>query len=148
MLAGFAFAFAGAVTGNAGAAELAVLSVPAMKPALQQLVPAFAKASHDTLKVEYAKPDAIAKKIANSDEYDVVIADKALIDKLAKQAKITGGSVKVLAGKGAKELVTAGSPMFAPKPIQAQTLINFLAGPNAQSAYKTAGFEPPPRKSE
>jgi ABC-type molybdate transport system substrate-binding protein len=150
-LAGFAFLLPAIIGTGASATELKVLSVQALKPALQELAPAFEKTSSDKVTVEYAKPNAIAKKAATGDDlnnYDVVIADKAEIEKLYKSAKVAGGSIRVVAMKGPKEAFSAGAPMFGPNPALAQTLINFLNSPSAASAYKSAGLQPPPPKKE
>ena len=150
-LAGFAFLLPAIIGTGANAAELKVLSVQAMKPALQELAPAFEKTSHDTVKVKYEKPAAIAKTAATGDklnEYDVVITSQAEITKLYKAAKVTGGSIRELATKGPKEAFSAAAPMFGPNPAPAQTLIKFLSSPNAASAYKSAGLQPPPPKKD
>lgn len=152
VLTGVAFVLAMTTAAGASAAELKVLSVPALKPALQELVPAFEKTSTDKVTVKYEKPAAVVKTAATGDDlndYDVVITNKAEIEKLYKSAKVAGGSIKVLAAHGSSETYSAGAPMFGPNPAPAQTLINFLASPNAASAYKTAGLEPPaPKKAE
>ena len=52
-----ALLFLGAIAGQAGAAEVKLLSVEAMKPALQELAPAFETASKHKLKIEYGTPE-------------------------------------------------------------------------------------------
>ena len=85
----FLTAVAMAATG-ASAAELKLLSVEAMKPALQELTPAFEADSKHKLKVEYAAPEAIEKKITSDEDYDVVILDKPRVDKLYAAANVAG----------------------------------------------------------
>jgi len=72
--AGLVFLAAATAAGGAGAAELKLISVEALKPALQELAPAFEAASKHKLKVDYGTADAVEKKIADED-YDVVILD-------------------------------------------------------------------------
>src|ERR1044071_7374358 len=67
VMAGVVFFGAAVLAGTAGAAELKLLTVDAMKPALQELAPAFEAASKHKLKVEYAAPDAAEKKIVSAD---------------------------------------------------------------------------------
>jgi molybdate transport system substrate-binding protein len=141
--AGLAFLAAALVAGNAGAAELKVLSVEAMKPALQELAPAFEGASKHKLKVEYAAPEAIEKKIAAKEEYDVVILDKPRVDKLYGAADIAGGSMKNVAKQGADTILVAASPNTTQEPLPAMALIDFLHGPKAAEVYKAKGLQQP-----
>lgn len=88
---------AGVSAGQSSANELKVLSAIAVRPALQELAPAFETASKHKLKIEYATAGAVAQKIEADDELDVVILTQPLVAKLVKQAKIVGGTTKVLA---------------------------------------------------
>jgi len=91
LTAGTLFLAAAVVATDAGAAELKVLSVEAMRPALQELAKEFEAASKDTLKIEYATAAAIEKKLADGEEYDIVIVDNAITKKLDAAAHIAGG---------------------------------------------------------
>ena len=51
-----------AMAGEAGAAELKLLSVEAMKPALQELAPAFELSAKHKLKIEYCRQPPISRK--------------------------------------------------------------------------------------
>ena len=82
---------------EASAAELKVLSAGAMRAVLQELTPAFETASGHKLKIEYATAGVIEQKVAADDEIDVVILTKPRVDKLVREAKIVGGSMKTLA---------------------------------------------------
>jgi molybdate transport system substrate-binding protein len=64
---------------------------------LQELAPAFEAASGHKLKIEYATAGVVEQKIAAGDEIDVAILTKPRLDKLVREAKIVGGSVKTLA---------------------------------------------------
>jgi molybdate transport system substrate-binding protein len=93
-------ALAGALAGTAGqagAAELNVISAGAMRGPLQELAPEFEKTSGHKLKIEYGTAGAVEKKAGAEDaEYDIVILTKPRMDKLVKEAKIAGGATAVL----------------------------------------------------
>lgn len=117
---------AGVSAGQSSANELKVLSAIALRPALQELASAFEAASKHKLKIEYATAGAVAQKIEADDELDVVILTQPLVNKLVKEAKIVGGTTKVLARaeiglavkKGAKKPDIASPEAFK------QTLLN------------------------
>src|SRR4051794_2155131 len=90
---GLVFLAAAVAAGSAGAAELKMLSVEALKPALQELAPAFEAASKHKLKIEYGTADIVEKKLKGDDDYDVVILEKPRMDKLNAAADIAGGSM-------------------------------------------------------
>jgi ABC-type molybdate transport system substrate-binding protein len=140
LLTGAAFVIGGIISANAGAAELKVLSPEAMKPALQELAPAFEKESGDKLKIEYAPVEAIQKKVSDEEDYDVVIMDQKAATALTQKAKIVGGSVKKLAGEK-DEAYVASSPMLTEQPVAAQKLIEFLDSPKAAEVYKAKGMQ-------
>ena len=141
MAVGFVFLAVGAA-GSAGAAELKVLSVDTMKPALQELAPAFETASKDKLKIDYASADAVEKKIDSEEEYDVVIVDHAITGKLIGKAKLAGGLVKWVAKKSPDLVYDASTTNFSSQPLAAADLINFLATPKAAEVYKAKGLQP------
>jgi ABC-type molybdate transport system substrate-binding protein len=140
---GLAFLGASIVCGGAAAAELKVLSVEAMRPALQELVPAFEAASKNKLKVDYGTADTIEKKIDGDEEYDVVILDRPITTKLIGKAKLAGGLVKGLAKPQGGDLVyDASTTNFCQEPLAAKALVDFLAEPKAVEVYKTKGLQP------
>ena len=126
---------AAVAAGSAGAAELKVLAVDAMKPALQQLKPAMEKAGEEKVAIEYATSAAIEKKIDAEDEYDIVIVDKAILTKLAKAAKVAGGLLVPLAKD-----YEASETNWTMHALDAQAVIEFLAGPQAKEVYKSKGL--------
>ena len=140
LTAGLAFLAAAAMAGSAGAAELKLLSVEALKPALQELAPAFEAASKNKLKVDYGTADAVEKKIADED-YDVVILDKPRIDKLNGAAVIAGGSMKEVAKHGSDAYIAA-TPNATQEPLAAAAFIDFLAGAKAKDVLKAKGLTP------
>jgi len=135
MTAGLFFVAAAIAAGSAGAAEIKVLAVDAMKPALQQLAPDLQKAAKEKVTIEYATAAAIEKKINDEDAYDVVILDKAATTKLSKAAKLAGGLIKPLAKD-----YEASSTNWTEQPLVVQSVINFLAGPKAKEVYKAKGL--------
>ncbi len=88
---------AGLTAGAAGAAEIKVVSAGAMRAALEELAPAFEKASGNKLKIEYATAGKVEEKVAADEEIDVAILTKPRADKLVKTAKLVGGTTSTLA---------------------------------------------------
>jgi ABC-type molybdate transport system substrate-binding protein len=142
LTAGILFLVATVVAADAGAAELKVLSVEAMRPALLELAKAFEAASKHKLQIDFATAAVIEKKIAGDEEYDVVIVDKAITNKLRVAAKITGGSIKALAKQSPDLTYEASSTFFTLDPVADKALIDFLAGPKAAEVYKAKGMQP------
>ena len=136
------FLMAGFLAHQASAAELKVLSADASRPALQELAPAFEKASGHKLKIDYAAAGDVQKKVADDEEYDVVILDQPAAQKLTSAAKIVSGTTKVLF-QGAPDVVYIGSTLSqTEQPIPAKALVDFLAGANAKDIYKAKGLQP------
>jgi molybdate transport system substrate-binding protein len=88
---------AGLASSAAGAAEVKVVSAGAMRAALQELAPAFEKASGHKLKIEYATAGKVEEKVAADEEIDVAILTKPRADKLVGNAKLVGGTSATLA---------------------------------------------------
>ena len=141
LLAGAAFLLATLAAGHAGAATLKVLSVEAMKPALQQLVKDFRKESKNKVKVQYASEATIEKKVTAEEDYDVVILDKKAANKFRVAAKVAGGSIKDLAKKDS-DVYTAAMINWTMQPRPAMKLIDFLHTPEAAKVYKAKGLQP------
>ena len=89
--------FAGLSGAAAGAAEIKVVSAIAMRAALQELAPAFEKASGHKLKIEYATAGKVEEKVAADEEIDVAILNKPRADKLVGKAKLVGGTAATVA---------------------------------------------------
>lgn len=141
LAAGILFLAATAAGGNAGAAELKLLSVEVFKPALQELAPAFEAQSKHKLTIEYGTPEAVEKKVTGDDDYDVVILDKPRIDKLIRAASVAGGSMKEVVKHGPDTFIAA-MPNSAQQALSAVSLINFLNSPKAVEVYKAKGLQP------
>ena len=131
-----------AMAGAAGAAELKLLSVEAMKPALQELAPAFESSAKHKLKIEYASAADIEKKVSAAEEYDVVIVDKPVTQKLISAAKVAGGVVKSLA-KQNDQIYDVSTTNWTDEPLAAAALVNFLSAPKAADVYKAKGLQQP-----
>jgi molybdate transport system substrate-binding protein len=127
--------------GGAGAAELKVLSSEAMKPALQELAPAFEAASKHKLVIAFAPDADVEKTVASDDTIDIAILTKARIDKLVSSARILT-MPKVLATGTSPDLVyVVGSSMATDEPLAAKALMDFLAGPEAKKVYEAKGLK-------
>ena len=128
------------VAADADAAELKLLSVDTLKPALAELQKSFEASSKDKLKIDYASAADVEKKISDEEEYDLVIVDKPIADKLDKAAKIAGGSIKMVAKQGDKSY-TVSLTNFTQAPLAAQEVIKFLESAKAKEVYKAKGME-------
>ncbi len=127
--------------GQSYAAELKVLSTEAMRPVLQELVPAFETATKHKLVIAYTTDGDVEQKVAADDTIDVAILAKPGSDKLVAKARIVGGSTQVLA-KGASDVVyVAGSSFACEQPLVAKALIDFLGGPEAKKVYQAKGLQ-------
>lgn len=134
------FSIATIWTADAAAAELRVLSVEAMQPALQQLAPAFENTSKNKLKIDYVTAAAAEKKIVGEEDYDVVILDKPITSKLGGAGKIAIGSIRTLAKQNADLVYDASSTNWCQQPSEAMALIDFLA--KSADVYKAKGLQP------
>jgi len=134
---------AGLYAAAAGAAELKVVSTEAMRPALQELAPAFEKASKHKLVIAYATDADVEKQVASDDTIDIAIVTKARMDKLIKAARmLTPPASKVLATGASPDLVyVVGSSFFTEQPLAARALVDFLAGPEAKKVYEAKGLK-------
>ena len=142
LAAGILFLAATVFAADAGAAELKVLSVEAMRPALQELAKEFEAASKQKLKIDYATAAAVEKKMDSEEEYDIVIVDDAITKKLNGAAKIAGGSTKVIAKQGPDHSYNVSTTNWTDEPLADKALIDFLSGPKAAEVYKAKGMQP------
>lgn len=141
-MAGILFVAAAAAAGDANAAELKVLSVEAMRPALQELAKEFEAASKHQLKIDYATAASIEKRISDEEEYDMVIVDNAITKKLDGAAKIAGGSTKVLVKESPDLSYDISTTNWTDQPLADKQLIEFLTAPKAAEVYKAKGIKP------
>jgi molybdate transport system substrate-binding protein len=135
----------GLYVGSAAAAELKVLCADALRPAVQELAPAFEKSSGHKLSIQYDTAENIEKKVAAEDPIDVAILTKPQVDKLVRIAKLVGGSTANLATKGPDLVFVGAAPPYSEQALAAKAFIDFLAAPANKEVYKAKGFEPAER---
>lgn len=141
LLTGALMLVVGAWAAEAGAVELKVLSTEAMRATLQELAPAFEKASGHKLVIAFATDEDGAKKVAADDSIDIAILSKPRIDVLVKSARLLTFP-KVLATGSSPDLVyAAGSSMATEQPLAVRALMDFLAGPEAKKVYQAKGLK-------
>jgi molybdate transport system substrate-binding protein len=99
----------GMQTGMAHAAELKVLSTPAMSEVWHELAPKFEATGHK-LTIVYAPSGAIAKRVTDGETADLLVSTPAGIDSLIKSGKVIDGTNTSLASSGMGVAVLKGAP--------------------------------------
>jgi molybdate transport system substrate-binding protein len=94
---------------SARAAEVKVLTSVALKSVLDELVPAFEKATGNKVTIGYDLAAEQKKRILAGETADVIILTRGMMDDLQKQSKFAGDLVKV-AGTSVALAVRAGAP--------------------------------------
>ena len=94
---------------KAEAAELKVLSAPAMQTVMEDLGPKFERATGHTLAISFATGGATVKRAQDDETADVVITLGQGIDTLVKDGKVPAGNVAVLARSGIVVVVRKGA---------------------------------------
>lgn len=95
---------------TAGAAEITVLSTPTMKGVLDDLAPAFARATGHTLGLTFEGVPALKRRIEVGETFDAALLLPAAVDDLTKSGKIAVGSRSDIARTAAGVAVRAGAP--------------------------------------
>jgi len=108
ILGAMALALAGQA-GWAGAADLKVLTTPALTEVWHELAPKFEATGHK-LTVIYAPSGAIAKRVTDGEAADLLVSTPAGIDGLIKAGKVTDGTNTPLASSGMGVAVLKGAP--------------------------------------
>ena len=90
-----------AVAMPASSAELKVMSSGAYRAALEELVPAFEKASGNKLVVHYHPAAIVGRKIAAGEAFDVAIAGDKALEGLVEQGIVLAGSTAIVGVNGA-----------------------------------------------
>src|SRR6201997_4050505 len=72
----------------ARAAEIKVFSAGAIEPGLMRAIEAFKRANGDTVKVEFNTAPQLAKRLADGDVADVLIAPPAALDQHLRDGKV------------------------------------------------------------
>ncbi|VIO81162.1 MULTISPECIES: molybdate ABC transporter substrate-binding protein [Bradyrhizobium] len=97
-------------TAAGSAAEVNVLSTPTMKSALDDLAPAFARATGHTLKLTFEGVPVLKRQIEAGGMFDVAILLPAAIDDLMKLGRIAEGTRADIARTAAGVAIHAGAP--------------------------------------
>src|SRR4051794_960699 len=93
----------------AAAAELKVLTTPALKAVWHELGPKFEATGHK-LTIVFAPSGAIGKRVAEGETADLLVSTPAGIDGLIKAGKVADGTNTPLASSGMGVAVLKGAP--------------------------------------
>src|SRR2546430_2040596 len=105
-----AIAFSAAVPlATAAAAELKILTTPALSQAWDELGSKFEATGHK-LTIVYAPSGAIAKRVAEGETADLLVSTPAGIDSLIKAGKVIAGTNTPLANSPMGVAVLKGAP--------------------------------------
>lgn len=96
-------------TGWTMAAELKVLTTPALTEVWHELAPKFEATGHK-LTIVYAASGAIAKRVTDGEAADLLVSTPAGIDGLIKAGRVTDGTNTPLASSGMGVAVLKGAP--------------------------------------
>jgi molybdate transport system substrate-binding protein len=100
------FILAGSV---ARAAEVKVLTSVALTAALNELIPAFEKATGDKVTVVYGLAAAMLKRVLDGESADVIMITRPMMDDLAKQNKLAADTLVNVAGTPVAVAARAGA---------------------------------------
>ena len=92
------------------AGEVVVFCPGAVQSVVRELVKSYEQKSGNTVKFEFATAGAIAKRVAEGAEGDVVLATNAGLTALAKEGKVDGATIRDLGSMGVGVAVKAGAP--------------------------------------
>ncbi|HYW60495.1 MAG TPA: substrate-binding domain-containing protein [Xanthobacteraceae bacterium] len=90
---------------SAAAAEIKVLSAGAVEPGLVRAVEAFKRTSGTEVKIQFNTAPQLAKKLADGESADVLVAPPALLDEQTKAGKVVADGRVALGRVGAGVLV-------------------------------------------
>jgi molybdate transport system substrate-binding protein len=91
------------------AAEIKVVSSVGVKAVLEDLVGPFERASEHKVKLTFGTAVPLKRQIDGGETFDVVILTPAMVDDLAKQGKVAGGSATTVAKSGIGVAIRAGA---------------------------------------
>ena len=92
------------------AAELKVLTSVALTSVLDELAPAFEKASGNKLNIGYSLIAEVRKRILDGETADVIILSRPVMDELQKQDKFAANSLVNVAGTPVSVAARDGVP--------------------------------------
>src|ERR1044072_2154702 len=98
-----------ALTGSAMAAELNILTTPALTETWEELGPKFEATGHK-LTIVYAPSGAIAKRVSEGETADLLVSTPAGIDSLIKAGKVADGTNTLIANSPMGVAVLKGAP--------------------------------------
>jgi molybdate transport system substrate-binding protein len=104
---GFAMILAAGVSANA--AEVKVISSNALKTTLEELAPAFEKATEHKLVFTFGAAIPLKAEIEKGATFDLAVLTTAGVDDLIKQGKLVGATRTALANSGAGVAVRKGA---------------------------------------
>jgi molybdate transport system substrate-binding protein len=93
----------------ARAAEIKVLTSVALTAALNELVPAFEKATGDKVTVVYGLAAEMRKRVLEGENSDVIMITRPMMEDLAKQNKLAAGSLVNVVGTPVALAARAGA---------------------------------------
>ncbi len=93
-----------------GAAGIKVLASNGVGTALEELWPAFERATGHKLAVAFGLGAAFKRQIESGESFDLTILTSAAIDDLAEQGKVDGGSRAAIASSGVGIGIRQGAP--------------------------------------
>lgn len=99
-----------ALSGNASAAELKVLTAGAFKPVVMTLAPSFEQRTGHRLVIDNDTAGALQRRIGEGEAFDVVVLTPAALDQLAKAGKVDAATSARLARVGIGVAVKQGAP--------------------------------------
>ena len=100
----------GSCRDTAAATEVVVFYPGACSRWCARVVKTSEQKSGNSVKFEFATAGAIAKRVAEGAQGDVVLATNSDLSKLAKDGKVDGASIRDLGSMGVGVAVKAGAP--------------------------------------
>jgi len=94
----------------ANAAEVKMVASVALTSALDELIPAFERATGNKVTIGYGLAAELKKRILEGDPADVVILTKPMMDDLQMQDKLSPGSLVSVGGTAVAVAARAGAP--------------------------------------
>ena len=99
-----------AIGGAAMAAEIKVLSAGAVEPGLVRLAEAFRRETGQEVKIQFGTAPQLAKRLADGEAADILIAPPAVVDEQVKSGKVAAGGRVTVGRVGVGVTVRAGAP--------------------------------------
>jgi molybdate transport system substrate-binding protein len=94
----------------AASADVKVLSAGAVEPGLQRAAEQFKRASGNEIKMQFNTAPQLAKRMAEGEVVDILIAPPAVLDEQAKNGKISMQERLALGRVGAGVVVRSDTP--------------------------------------